>query len=167
MYIAAGFLKRKRLIYDDSLRPTKQRVKEAMFDIVQADIVDAVVLDACCGTGALALEAYSRGAKRVVAVDSQSRLVHQNAKALAADIEIISMDIVTYIQKDPQVFDVVFLDPPWDAVDIYEYVLDYFLTLERPPVLLCEYQKGMPLNYKATKVYRYGKTEVALFRVFH
>ena len=164
MYIAAGFLKRKRLVYDDSLRPTKQRVKEAMFDIVQSHIADAVVLDACCGTGALALEAYSRGAKHVVAVDSQIRLVQQNAKALAASIDIIKNDIVAYIQKDPPAFDVVFLDPPWDAEGIYVAVLDYFLNLEQPPVLLCEYRKGMPLGHEATKVYRYGKTEVALFR---
>lgn len=100
-----------------STRPTQDRVKESIFNLIQFDIADAVVLDLFAGTGALGIEAISRGAKSVVLVDinpTAINLIKENLKTIQGDYQIVNQDYMAYLRKN-QKFDIVLLDPPYDT----------------------------------------------------
>ena len=100
-------------------RPTSDRVREALFSILAGSIEGARVLDLFAGSGALAIEALSRGASEAVLVDSSPAAVaaiHRNLEAVGADAEVRRQDALTYLErarKDPRLYDLVFLDPPY------------------------------------------------------
>lgn len=102
------------------LRPTSERVRETLFNWLAARIEGARCLDLFAGTGALGLEALSRGATSVVFVESSrhvAKALEQNAQALeASGAEIRHGDALEYLKTaEPASFDVVFLDPPFAA----------------------------------------------------
>jgi 16S rRNA (guanine966-N2)-methyltransferase len=102
----------------DGLRPTPNRVRETLFNWLQADIFNAQCLDLFAGSGALSFEAASRGAKNVVQIEnnvSACQILKSNAERLnATQIQIIQSDALSYLQKSPKnPFDVVFIDPPF------------------------------------------------------
>lgn len=107
---------------DYAVRPTSDRVKEALFNIIKDRIAGAVVLDAFGGTGNLALEAWSRGARKVVLFDKNReslRLIRFNVeKAKAgADAIIRHTDAIKGIadaKGNGEIYDLVFSDPPYD-----------------------------------------------------
>lgn len=101
------------------LRPTGDRVRETLFNWLQHEIEGARCLDPFAGTGALALEAASRGAARVVAVESDAGLAAE-LKRVAQDwgasaVEITIGDALVYLSGPPEPFDIVFLDPPFGS----------------------------------------------------
>jgi 16S rRNA (guanine(966)-N(2))-methyltransferase RsmD len=106
-----------------SVRPTGERAREALFSILGSRIVDARVLDLYCGTGIVGLEALSRGARRVLAVDGQSRVVaslRATAAAFGATLEehvSVRADVSRFLKTAPiaEPFDLVFADPPWGS----------------------------------------------------
>ena len=88
------------------IRPTKDRIREALFSMIEGVVQDAAVLDVFAGSGAFGIEALSRGAKRAVFIDNNMRCVEtirQNLKALAVDekkVSTVKMDVfkhITYI----------------------------------------------------------------------
>ncbi len=99
------------------LRPTPARVRETVFNWLQYEIFGKQCLDLYAGSGALGFEAASRGAKAVVQVENNSqacRSLQDNAKVLsAAPIKTVQSDVLRYLEGDAQLFDVVFLDPPF------------------------------------------------------
>ncbi|MBQ9795680.1 MAG: 16S rRNA (guanine(966)-N(2))-methyltransferase RsmD [Clostridia bacterium] len=100
----------------NSTKPTTDRVKEAIFNLIQFDVVDSVVLDLFSGTGALGIEAISRGAKKVFLndINSQSvKLIKENLKGIEGDYSISSLDYQMFLNTSKQKFDIVFLDPPY------------------------------------------------------
>jgi 16S rRNA (guanine966-N2)-methyltransferase len=100
-------------------RPTSDRVREALFSILAGSVEGARVLDLFAGSGALAIEALSRGAAEAVLVDSSTAAVaaiHRNLEAVGADAEVRRQDALTYLErarKDARLYDLVFLDPPY------------------------------------------------------
>ena len=104
---------------DNSTRPTADRVKESLFSILGGRVVDAVVLDLFAGTGALGLEALSRGAAHAVFVDKRTgRIIAANAQLtrLAERAEILTTDVFVALRrftKEGRRFDVIFCDPPY------------------------------------------------------
>ena len=107
-----------------ALRPTPNRVRETLFNWLQATIEGSSCLDLFAGTGALGFEAASRGAANVIMVDNDHATIdelNQQVKLLAANnIKPICADGVDYIKKQDQLFDVIFLDPPFDQFDVQE-----------------------------------------------
>ncbi|MGB4499019.1 MAG: 16S rRNA (guanine(966)-N(2))-methyltransferase RsmD [Methylococcaceae bacterium] len=104
----------------DGLRPTPNRVRETLFNWLQADIFNAQCLDLFAGSGALSFEAASRGAKNVVQIENNvaaCQILKSNAEKLnATQIQIIQSDTLSYLQKSPEnPFDVVFIDPPFGS----------------------------------------------------
>ena len=107
----------------DKTRPTSARVREAVFGMLQAAVPGADVLDLFCGSGAYALEALSRGARRAVLVDSDARAVscaRQNAQSLdfSDKTSIFRSDYLRALQmlrQNGKKFDMIFLDPPYRA----------------------------------------------------
>ncbi len=116
--IGGKWRSRKLDIIDaQGLRPTPDRVRETLFNWLQPSIDGAVCLDLYAGTGALGFEALSRGADRVVMVDSNAAAVkalHAHASKLdAAGLEIHCADAMQWLEGAEGRFDVVFLDPPF------------------------------------------------------
>ena len=102
-------------------RPTTDRVKEALFSIIQFDIPTARVLDLFGGTGQLGIEALSRGAASAVFVDAGEpacRLIRENLKRtrLENDAKVIRADYLDYLKRCREKFDIIFLDPPYAEV---------------------------------------------------
>jgi len=108
---------------EPGLRPTPERIRETVFNWLAATIDGSRCLDLFAGTGALGFEALSRGARKVVFVESSvraARTLEESAATLAASgAQIFHGDAFEYLQGEPQPFDVVFLDPPF-AADLLE-----------------------------------------------
>ena len=126
--IIGGKFKGKKLTVNEAqgLRPTPARVRETVFSWLKDSLNNASVLDLFAGSGALGIEAYSRGAKKVELVD----LNKDNIKSINEciknfndnNIRAINADAIEYLKKCNTHFDVVFIDPPY-ALNIYESVL--------------------------------------------
>jgi 16S rRNA (guanine966-N2)-methyltransferase len=116
MRVVAGELRGRRLEAPRGaeVRPTADRVREAIFSIL-GEIDGARVLDLYCGTGALAIEAISRGARDAVLVDTDSALARRNADALgvADRCTIVRADVLRHLRRERERFDLVFCDPPY------------------------------------------------------
>lgn len=101
------------------VRPTTDRVKESVFNLIQFFVPDAVCLDMFSGSGALSFEAISRGAKRAVCVDIDNRsidIIKKNADSLNFSdyCETVSMSCFDYAGRTKEKFDIIFLDPPYN-----------------------------------------------------
>ena len=128
--IIAGEWRGRRISVPDAdgLRPTPDRVRETLFNWLSPNIVGAVVLDAFAGSGALGLEALSRGAGHLSAVDSNRRVcdtLRTSIDSLSANdrATVHCADVLTWIATAERRFDVVFLDPPF-ALNLQTAALD-------------------------------------------
>jgi len=100
------------------IRPTSDRTKEALFNILQNKIQGSEVLDLFCGSGNLGIEAISRGAKKTVFTDSLKKsveLTKENLKTLKETGEVILTDAVKYLERTSCKFDIIFIDPPYKS----------------------------------------------------
>jgi 16S rRNA (guanine(966)-N(2))-methyltransferase RsmD len=123
--IVAGEARGRKLTVPagDRVRPTPQRVREALMSALQMRLPGAVVLDLFAGTGALALEALSRGARRAILVErdpSVARVVARNIAACGLEDRALLMrgDALTLLRRIEALgerFDIAFLDPPYES----------------------------------------------------
>ena len=129
MRIIAGELRGRRLVdsKDIDFRPTTDRNREALFNILLCgrvvkefgfDLIDANVLDICCGSGSIAFEALSRGAKSATLIDNNNQhldVAKQNSEILKIEekCEFILADAKISLRNNENVFDLVFIDPPY------------------------------------------------------
>lgn len=112
----------------ETTRPTIDRVREALFNIIQMDIPNSVVLDCFAGSGAFCLEAISRGAMKGVAIEKDKKafeVITRNAQKLEVNnLDIKNMDSLTYLKNVKNVqFDFIYLDPPYKLDALYEVML--------------------------------------------
>jgi 16S rRNA (guanine966-N2)-methyltransferase len=124
--IIGGAWKRSVITFADAdgLRPTPDRVRETLFNWLGQDLSGLAVLDCFAGTGALALEAASRGAARVLALDTNAnavRSIAEHAKRLKDDgrVEVRRNDAIAALRTYGATFDIIFCDPPFAADEIY------------------------------------------------
>lgn len=119
MRVVAGKYRGKKLkeFELNSTRPTMDRVKESIFNLIQFDVADAVVLDLFSGTGALGIEALSRGAKSVYFVDNNKdaiNIINSNLKGIEGKFKVLNQDYLTFLSNNRNLkFDIVLLDPPF------------------------------------------------------
>lgn len=157
-------------------RPTLDRVRENLFNILQRRVWEARVLDLFSGSGALSLEALSRGAAKAVLVDcdrAANACQRQNAARLgyADRARILLMDwrqAVSQLTADGQVFDLVFLDPPY-AMHELSGVMEALKPLLAPEAcVVVEHEaRVMPTIADGYELYdsrRYGYAGVSFFR---
>lgn len=124
MRVTAGRFKGRKLIDRpfEHIRPTADMVKQAVFNKIHFSLPDARVLDLFCGTGALGIEALSRGAREVVFVDADPRsvkLTKDNLASLGAQETVLLCDYKKAIEKLEGQFDIILLDPPYKG-GLYE-----------------------------------------------
>lgn len=178
MRIIAGKRKGTKLSSpkDDSIRPTTDRIKEAVFNTLQNLIPESKVLDLFCGSGALGIEAWSRGAELVILADKSASSIELAKKNKAIignpnEIKIIKKNYVDCIKmfKNSEEFDIVFLDPPYKA-GLYENVLDYIIEsniLNKDAVIVAETDVNTNIeneNLLLWKQKKYGNTVISYYR---
>jgi 16S rRNA (guanine966-N2)-methyltransferase len=120
MRIIAGKYKGRQLhsAKDQSIRPTTNKIKEYIFELLGDYVIDAVILDLFCGSGSLGFEALSRGAGTVTFVDNSQdslRVLRRNIGLLKIEepIKVIRRDTENFLKKNKQPFDLIFADPPF------------------------------------------------------
>ena len=119
--IIGGEWRSRKISFEEvqGLRPTPSRVRETLFNWLQYDIVASCCLDLYAGSGALSFEAASRGAKRVIQVENNPiacRYLKQNATVLnATQIQLIQTDVLQFLKRNTETFNIVFLDPPFHS----------------------------------------------------
>jgi 16S rRNA (guanine966-N2)-methyltransferase len=142
MRIVAGKFGSRRLAgpKGDALRPTSDRLRETLFDILQTEIAGSFLVDAYAGTGTVGIEALSRGARLVVFIENHRKalaLIRVNLAALeiSSAAEVLPLDAargMRLLAERGLPADFVFLDPPYDNREEYERILD---TLQSSPLV--------------------------------
>ena len=180
MRIIAGSFKGRKLVSPKGsrTRPTSDRVREAIFSIIGDDIKDARVLDLYSGTGAMGLEALSRGARQVVFVEKDPaalRCLKTNIKAAGCQVScrVFNRPVLSYLQE-PDLndgFDVVFADPPY-AGDLGTLTLKAVSKHAKPLkgcLVVLEHAPGrspeaVPENMGVVDTRKYGNTGVTFLK---
>ena len=157
-------------------RPTTDRVKEALFSIIQFEIPGAKVLDLFGGTGQLGIEALSRGAKSVIFTDAREdacKLIRENLKRtrLEQDGRVIRSDYLDYLSRCREKFNIIVLDPPYAEVFLENALkrITEIDILETNGIIVTERPVGKELpwefeGYTRSKDYKYGKTLLTIYR---
>jgi 16S rRNA (guanine966-N2)-methyltransferase len=175
MRVIAGELKGQRLVAPRGwkVRPTSDRVREATFSTLGARVQGARVLDLFAGTGALAIEALSRGAAAAVLVDRDTRPALGNVERLGLGerTELVRSEVGRWLEETANAgggFDLVFVDAPYRLADRVEHDLDTHL-----PRLLADEGRAIvesgarrPLRIESLECLRrrrYGAAEVAIY----
>lgn len=159
-------------------RPTTERVREAVFSILGGDMTGLDVLDVFAGSGAMALEALSRGAAHAVMCDSSRQaaaVIRRNIDALGygarAELQARDWRMALGGMADRR-FDVVFIDPPYKRVEEYTQVIEELNArrlLAGGALLVLEHEArtqltGFPPGFETLKPHRYGDTAVTVLR---
>ena len=157
-------------------RPTADRVKEALFSILQFDLPGTRVLDLFGGTGQLGIEAISRGAKRAVFVDAGEapcKLIRENLRRAKMEGEgsVVRSDYLTYLSQCREKFDIIFLDPPYAEVFLENAIkkISEIDILQSGGIIVAErpVEKELFLEidgFKRSKDYKYGNTLLTFYR---
>ena len=157
-------------------RPTTDRVKEALFSIINFEIPGAKVLDLFGGTGQLGIEALSRGAKSAVFVDAREeacKLIRENLKRtkLEQDAKVVRSDYLDYLGRCREQFNIIFLDPPYAEVFLENSLnrITEIDILQSNGIIVTERPLGKELpweleGYTRSRDYKYGKTLLTLYR---
>jgi len=176
--IIGGALKGKRLysVRDMSIRPTADRLRESIFNILSHRVLDAVVLDLFAGTGALGIEALSRGAASALFVDNRKEalsVLKRNIDScmLNQKANIVKWNVkqnLNCIRSKKQTFDLIFLDPPYDRNLIKPtlFNLDKSHSLKNEACIVVEHSLFEPIPtdlfvFGLLDQRKYGKTLVS------
>ena len=158
MRIIAGSLKNKKILTPtgDATRPTSSRMRESLFNICQNEIEGCEFLDLFAGSGAMDLEALSRGAKRVTFVDQSkdaARIIHKNIEMmdLKLSAQVIINDALRSLERLESLgkkFDVIYADPPYgkEFSSLILKFIDEHALLSSTGMLFIEEKKGHPLD---------------------
>ncbi len=157
-------------------RPTSDRVKEALFSILQFDLPGAKVLDLFGGTGQLGIEALSRGAREAVFVDHDAKacaLISENLRRtrLTQQAKVVRSDYLTYLKTTKDRFDLILLDPPYAEIFL-ENAMNCIMEidiLQSGGIMVTERPLGKELavehpGYERSRDYKYGNTLITLLR---
>ena len=162
-------------------RPTSDRLRETLFNVLAPRMEGAAFLDLYAGSGAVALEAVSRGAVRVEAVERAQpalKTLQANLRKLGAErrVRVHAVSVAAYLKRAAGAFDVVFLDPPYDAGAEYEATLGALGgvaagLLAEGAVVIAEHRKKEKLEesygvLKRARVLEQGDAALSFFEVF-
>ena len=176
MRVITGSARGRRLKTLDGfdVRPTTDKVKEAIFSIVQFDIEGSTVLDLFSGSGQLGIEALSRGAKSCVFVDSSRASIDVTRENVTAagfkdQSNVMNSDSIGYLKMCRNKFDLAFLDPPYSKGLIGQAMPLLCGHMSERGIVVCEHEKGLELPESFGEMflhrsYKYGKTEVTVYR---
>ena len=174
MRVIAGTFRSRPLVAPRGLdtRPTSDRLRETLFNVIAPRIVGAAFLDLYAGSGANAIEALSRGAKQVVLVEKAApanAAIRENLKTLhiQAGYQLETRSVAATLkrlQEQGQQFDLIFLDPPYNAAEEYAQVLSFLgrddaSLLAPDAVVIAEHHRKQRLEEDYGKLHRYRLLE--------
>jgi 16S rRNA (guanine966-N2)-methyltransferase len=176
MRIITGSARGKKLVTLEGVdvRPTPDRVKEALFNILQFGIEGRSFLDLFAGSGQIGLEAISRGAESTVFVDMSKKsvsVIEQNVSStgFGSKSKVVNADSVMYIKRTSEKFDVAFLDPPYRSGLLQEALPFTAEAMNPGGIIICEHPRDEELpecagDFCKLKEYRYGKIILTSYR---
>lgn len=157
-------------------RPTTDRIKESIFNIIQFDVEGRRVLDLFAGSGQMAIEAVSRGAKSAVAIDSASAavsVIRENVKTCGfqEEIQVTQADFKSFLKAASGKFDLIFLDPPYrnEMINQALELIEQIDILSEGGIIVCETERDKRLidvsaPYEKGREYLYGKSKITIYR---
>ena len=150
-------------------RPTQDRIKETLFNMINNDLYGAVFLDLFAGSGGIGIEALSRGAKEAVFIDNGTRQVacirdnlkttRLEQKALVMNSDVISG--LKMLERNGKKFDLVFMDPPYDH-DLEQHVMEVFqdsCLADEDTLFIIEASLGTDFSWAAPMGYEIVRTK--------
>lgn len=177
MRIISGTARGRRLktLEGMDVRPTTEKVKEAIFSSIQFDLLQATVLDLFAGSGQLGLEALSRGAKHAYLIDHSSKamaVIRENidATGFTAKAEVIQTEAAAFLKclSSSVQFDLVFLDPPYrhDTIQEMLVLLEHHVAADGK--IICEHERELDLPdtisvWQKKKSHSYGSIAVTTY----
>lgn len=178
MRVISGSARGRRLkeLQGMETRPTTDKVKESLFNIIQFDIPGRRVLDLFSGTGQLGIEALSRGAASCTFIDQRRdavKLIRENLAEcrLSEQGRVIQGDSLAFLSACREKFDVLFLDPPYhtDLIDRALELATKIDILSENSIIVCETMAQrelpqLPAPYEWGKEYRYGQIKLTIGR---
>nr|WP_281170792.1 16S rRNA (guanine(966)-N(2))-methyltransferase RsmD [Mycoplasma leonicaptivi] len=165
---------RNRNIYEPDLkitRPTTNKIREAVFSSLQFKVYDKSFLDLFAGSGAMSIEASSREAKRVTAIEKNRevfKILTQNIKSLNVDnINYFQKDAIIFLENTSETYDFIYLDPPYEEYDLLNKCLEIIALkklLNNDGEIIVETNKvnniKIPEKLRVYKQKRYGKVDI-------
>ena len=182
MKIIAGIYKGFKLqsVPGIEIRPTPARIREAIFDIISAEIVGAEFLDLFAGTGAVGIEAISRGAKNVTFVEIENKaitLIKRNLQKIYKDnlFTIIKSDYlraIRFLNIKQKKFDIAFLDPPYNKNYFFKTLLeiDRSTIIKEGGLVIVQHPAQLIVKYKFRNMFcfkekKYGGSRITIFYI--
>ena len=171
---------------DLGIRPTSDRLKEALFSILESkkyniNINNSSVIDICSGTGALGIEALSRGAKEVCFIDKDIksiRIIQKNTSKLNINhedkifINIVKDEVTNALQKINSVYDIVLIDPPYNTNIINETLKDLknYNLIKTHSYIFAESSNAEIFDFNGYEVLdtkKYGKSKLTILKLIN
>ena len=155
-------------------RPTSEKVKEAVFSMIQFELPGAKVLDLFAGTGQMGIEALSRDASLCVFIDT-SRAAQEVIKAnlattgLSQKSRVASMEAEGFLASTKDTFDIVFMDPPYGKGYIAKLLPEVVKKVSDYATIICEHEGECELpelvgEFSLYRTYRYGKIYITTYK---
>lgn len=176
MRVITGTAKGTRLLTldGDSVRPSSEKVKEAVFSSIQFELEQSSFLDLFAGSGQMGIEALSRGAKNAVFIDNSFQsisIIKQNLGNcnLSENSIVLKSDFKDYLNNSKSKFDIAFLDPPYHLGLLEEALVLTSKVMNPNGIIICEHPSVVSLpddinQFSKTKEYRYGKIFITVYR---
>ncbi len=175
--VISGLIKGLKLESDknEKLRPTKERIKESLFDILGSEIIDKNFLDLFGGTGQIGIEAFSRGAKEVLIVElqkSNTKIIKKNISKIKVDnnIKLFNEDALDFLNNHLTNIDIVFIDPPYNEEDLLQKSLEKVAEkINENGIIITETlyshnaQKNIK-NFSLKRRYKYGIISLNVYK---
>ena len=182
MRVIAGIYKGFKLqsFPGKEIRPTPGRIREAIFDIISAEIVGAEFLDLFAGTGAVGIEAISRGAKNVTFVEIDNKaiaLIKRNLQKISKDnlFTIIKSDYlraIRFLNVKQKRFDIVFLDPPYNKNYFLKtlHEIDRNVIIKEGGLIIVQHPADLVVKYDFENIFyfkekKYGNSKITIFYI--
>lgn len=163
-----------RTLEGDNVRPTTDKVKEAIFSAIQFEIEGRRILDLFAGSGQLGIEALSRGAKNAVFVDADKnavKVIKENLAKTKLDslATVAQTDSIAFLTMTNQIFDIAFLDPPYETGLLQKALSKIDEHIAEGGAVICEHPFKEELEeeiggLKKYREYKYSKVAVTVYR---
>lgn len=173
MRVIAGEFRSRRLktLPGRALRPTSDRLRETLFDVIGEEVVGKVFLDTYAGSGAVGIEALSRGAARAIFIESNGRAVavlQENIRSLGLEARSRVVQRPSAAALGEVAADIVFLDPPYSEAREYQASLQ-ILGQSPPELVIAEHATRLPLELEycllaRVRVLRQGDSSLSFYR---
>ncbi len=176
MRVITGIARGKRLkaLEGNDVRPTTDKVKEGIFSAIQFDIEGRRFLDMFAGSGQMGIEALSRGAESAMFIDSSPAAIkvctdNVTSAGFAGSAKIVKRDSIGYVSTTSEIFDIAFLDPPYEAGLLTKALETVSKRMSDYGIIICEHPTDLSLpeecgGFEVFKIYRYGKINVTVYK---